>query len=105
MQQEKVKQPMQTRKVWFAFVFVLGVVIAPAQLEQRYVVLPKTEGRGFIGIKMLGLSTKVTGTWQPTQNDVADPEANLHQISDFPKSNYAWKKSSIQKSTFASILG
>jgi len=85
--------------------FCLSCRATFAQQEQRWVILPQSEGKFLIGIRPLGLSNKVTGTWQPAQADVDAAEANLKQISVFPKSNYAWLPIEHPERYFRQYLG
>lgn len=93
------------RRLLIVCLFSLGIAFAIAQQDQHYVILPQSEAEALVGIKLLGLSSKVTGTWQPTQSDVAGPEANLHQVSDFPRSNFAWERIEHPEKYFRQYLG
>jgi hypothetical protein len=73
---------MPIRRLRIVSLFCLGIAIAAAQQSQRYAVLPQTEAKSLVGLRLLNSPPrKITGTWEPTQIDVDGLEANLRQVS------------------------
>jgi len=96
---------MPQRKLFIAVVLALNLVASQAQPEQRSVVLPQTEARTLIGARLFGLPSKITGTWEPKQNDIAEMETNFNQVTALSRKNGPGQQVDSPASLFRQYLG
>ena len=96
---------MISRKLFIASLLGLCAMTIPAQPQQRWVVLPQTEAKTLIGTEVLGLPGKITGTWEPKQDDVAGMEASFHQISDLSRKGFSGRQVGDPARYFRQYLG
>jgi len=96
---------MLLRKLFIVSLLYFGIALAAAQQEPAYVILPQTEANTLIGARLFGLRGKITGTWEPKRDDVAELETNFNQVTALSRKNSPGPEVDNPASNFRQYLG
>jgi hypothetical protein len=75
---------MRARKLAIVGLIVLLQTSILAE-QQRFVLLTASEAKAVAALYPKSGPKKVTGAWNPTEAEIHDLEANLHQVSDLSR--------------------